>query len=61
MTCYKDDIIEEVWRLRDAYVEQHHHNLAEIVADLQERQRQNLAKVVDRRNTPRQPSNHPNC
>ncbi len=31
----RDEIIEGVWRNRDAYVREHHHNLDEIVADLQ--------------------------
>ncbi|MCH7920170.1 MAG: hypothetical protein IIC50_19570 [Planctomycetes bacterium] len=47
---YKDEIIAEVWRLRDAYVERHHHNLDEIVADLQRRQCHPHNKIVDRRN-----------
>ena len=53
---YKDEILAEVWRLRDAYVEQHHHNLGENVADLQRRQRHPHNKIVDRRNRPKQPS-----
>ena len=31
---YRDDIIAEVWRNRDAYVQRHNHNLDEIVTDL---------------------------
>jgi len=46
---YKDKIIAEVWRNRDAYVEKHHHNLDEIVRDIQERQKTSHTKVVDRR------------
>ena len=45
----KDEIIEEVWRNRDAYVEKHHHNLDEILQDLQKRQKKNKIKLVDRR------------
>ena len=45
----KDEIIAEVWRNRDAYVEKHHHNVAEIVADLQMRQKKRECKLVDRR------------
>jgi hypothetical protein len=30
---HKDEIIAEVWRNRDAYVEQHHHDLKRIVED----------------------------
>ncbi len=46
---YKDEIITEVWRIRDEYVEQHHHNLAEIVADLRRRQERPHSKLVDLR------------
>ena len=34
----RDEIIAEVWRLREAYAAEHHHDLKEIVADLQKRQ-----------------------
>ncbi len=47
---YKDEIIAEVWRNREAYTEQHHHSLAEMVADLQARQKRPGCKLVDRRN-----------
>ncbi len=46
---YEDEIIAEVWRNRDAYAEKHHHSLAEIVADLQARQKKTERKLVDRR------------
>ena len=46
---YSDEIIAEVWRNRDAYVEECHHSLAEIVADLQRRQRDPHCRLVDRR------------
>ena len=46
---YKDEIIAEVWRNRDSYAEKHHHNLAEMVADLQVRQKRAECKLVDRR------------
>jgi len=46
---YQDEIIAEVWRNRDAYAEKHHHSLAEIVADLQARQKRTERKLVDRR------------
>ena len=46
---YKDEIIAEVWRNRDSYVEDHHHSLAEIVTDLQLRQKRLECKLVDRR------------
>jgi hypothetical protein len=46
---YKDEIIAEVWRNRDAYTEKHHHSLSEMVADLQARQKRPECKLVDRR------------
>jgi hypothetical protein len=46
---YKDEIIAEVWRNRDAYVREHHNDLDEIVADLQRREKAHPEKVVDRR------------
>lgn len=46
---YKDEIIAEVWRNRDSYAEKHHHSIAEIVADLQVRQKRPECKLVDRR------------
>jgi hypothetical protein len=46
---YKDDIIAEVWRNRDAYAEKHHHNLDGILQDLQESQKKSRLKFVDRR------------
>ena len=46
---HKDEIITEVWRNRDNYAEKHHHNIAEIVADLQMRQKKRECDLVDRR------------
>jgi len=46
---YEDEIIAEVWKNRDAYAARHHHNLREIVADLQKRQQKPFSKLVDRR------------
>jgi len=46
---HKDEIIAEVWRNRDAYAEEHHHDLNEIVADLRKRQKEHPQRVVDRR------------
>ncbi len=50
MKMYRDEIIEEVWKNRDAYTSKHHHNLAEMVADLKVRQERAGCKLVDRRN-----------
>jgi hypothetical protein len=46
---YKDEIIAEVWRNREAYATRCHHNLSEIVADLKKRQQSPLTSLVDRR------------
>ena len=46
---YKDDIIAEVWRNRDAYAQRHNHNLEEMVADLRKREQAHPDRVVDRR------------
>ena len=40
---YRDEIITEVWRNRDAYAAQHHYSLDEMVADLRERQNDPIA------------------
>nr|VFJ48535.1 MAG: hypothetical protein BECKDK2373C_GA0170839_10228 [Candidatus Kentron sp. DK]VFJ49013.1 MAG: hypothetical protein BECKDK2373B_GA0170837_102214 [Candidatus Kentron sp. DK] len=46
---YRDEIIAEVWRNRDAYTEKHHHNLSEMVADLKARQKRPGCRLVDKR------------
>jgi len=46
---YRDEIISEVWRIRDAYAAEMHHDLKEIVADLQKRQLRPHGVLVDRR------------
>ena len=46
---YRDDIIVEVWRNRDAYAEKHHHSLSEMVTDLMARQQKSGCKVIDGR------------
>ena len=46
---YHDEIVEEVWKTREAYAMQHHHNLHEIVADLQKRQKAPFSNLIDRR------------
>ncbi|MBN1900163.1 hypothetical protein JW926_02405 [Candidatus Sumerlaeota bacterium] len=45
---YKDEIIEDVWKNRDAYVEKHNHKLDEIVKDLQKRQKNPFSKLIYR-------------
>ena len=49
LNMYKDKIISEVWQNRDAYVKKHHHNLNEIVKDLQKRQKKHSALLIDKR------------
>jgi hypothetical protein len=56
---YRDEIIAEVWRNRDAYAGKHHHNLDEMVVDLQERQRKSGSKIVDRRKQTKTPQKEP--
>jgi len=46
---YKDEIISEVWRNRDAYAKKHNHNLDRIVADLQKREQAHPERMVDLR------------
>jgi hypothetical protein len=46
---YRDEIIEEVWKNREALAKRCHHNLHEIVRDMQQRQRSPLTELVDRR------------
>ena len=46
---YKDEIIAEVWRNRDAYARTHDHDLDKIVADIREREQKHPERVVDRR------------
>jgi len=46
---YKDEIIAEVWRNRDAYAKKYHYNLDEMVADLRTREKSHPDKIVDHR------------
>jgi hypothetical protein len=46
---YRDKIIAEVWKNRDAYAAEHGHDLARIVADLQRRQNDRRRRIVDGR------------
>ena len=49
---YRDEIIEEVWKNREAYAASHNHDLVKIVDDLIARQKQSGRMVVDRRPMP---------
>jgi len=42
-------LLAEVWRIRDEYAAEHHHNLKEILADLKRRQVRSRRRLVDRR------------
>ncbi|MBN2466106.1 hypothetical protein JXD38_10850 [candidate division WOR-3 bacterium] len=44
-----DEIIAEVWRIRDEYAAEHHHNLREMLADLKRRQGRSRRPVARRR------------
>ncbi len=46
---YRDEIIAEVWRNRDAYVEEHNHSLEEIVTDLRRRQEKHRERLIEQR------------
>ncbi len=46
---YKDEIIEELWKQREAYAAEHNHDLHAIVNDLLERQKNPYTRLVDRR------------
>jgi len=46
---YQDEVISELWRIRDAYAAENHHDLKEMLADLQKKQLQSHATLVDRR------------
>jgi hypothetical protein len=60
-TMYRDEVIEEVWRIRDEYVQQHHHSLDEIVEDLRRHQAEHPSRLIDRRRERRgeSPQNEP--
>jgi len=51
---YQDEIITEVWKNREAYAKRHHHNLHEIVIDIQKRQQNPLSCLVDRKHRTRE-------
>jgi len=44
-----DPVIAEVWRIRDEYAAEHHHNIKEMLADLERRQRRSRRPVARRR------------
>lgn len=56
MKMYKDEIITEVWRNRDAYTQARHNDLDAIVADLRKREKEHPQRVADRRKRPRSDS-----
>lgn len=46
---YKDEIISEVWRNRDAFAKQHNYDLDRMVADLRKREQAHPDRIVDLR------------
>lgn len=46
---YKDEIIDEVWANREAFMKKHSHDMSSMVQDLMKRQKQSGRTVVDRR------------
>ena len=57
---YKDDIITEVWKNRDEYVESQEHNLSKMIFDLKKREKQSTGIFVDRRNSEKEQPAIPN-
>ena len=45
---YKDEIIAEIWRNRDAYARKHNFDLDAIIADLRKREKSHPERLVDR-------------
>ena len=54
---YKDEIIAEVWKNRDAYAAKHNNNIARIVADIRKRQQKSGRLLVDRSKSTSSPTN----
>jgi len=50
---YQDEVSSELWRVRDAYAAEHHHDLKEMVSDLQKGRTRSHRVLVDRRPTRR--------
>ena len=46
---YKDEIISEVWRNRDAFAKQHNYDLDRMVAELRKREQAHPDRIVDLR------------
>ena len=42
-----DEVIEELWRIKDAMAQEHGYDIARLVADLQGRQGQDGHRIVD--------------
>ena len=43
-----NEILEEVWRNRDAFAERHHYDLDAMVEELRQMERRSTNKLVDR-------------
>ena len=54
---YKDEIIAEVWRNRDAYAAKHNNDIARIAADLRKLQQKSGWRIVDRSQSTSSPTN----
>ncbi len=46
---YKDEIITELWKNRESYVNHYHHDLNKIIDNLKARQKQSDRLIIDRR------------
>ena len=53
---YRDEIITEVWKNREAYAKRHGNSLSRMVADLQKRQQRPHSTLVDRRQARKRPA-----
>lgn len=48
----KNEILQELWRHRDAFAKEHNYDLNAMVAALQEMEKHPLTRTVDRRRPP---------
>jgi hypothetical protein len=58
---YSNEIISEVWRNRDAYVEEQQYDRTRIITDLKRRQEKQRHCMIDRRISIKKHSAYGNC
>ncbi len=49
---YKDEIIDEIWKNREAYAAKHHHDLTKMVLDIKNRQKSRDINLQTEENKP---------